>query len=114
MKICVVGGTGNISSSIVNLLLNQNHEVVCFNRGIRDALPSRVRLIKGDRFDTKNFEKVIQLENFDAAIDMVCFNVHQARSSIKAFRTVKHFIMCSTVLTYGYQNNSFPTNEDHP
>ena len=114
MKICVVGGTGNISSSIVNLLLNQNHEVVCFNRGIRDALPNRVRLIKGDRFDTKNFEKVIQLENFDAAIDMVCFNAHQARSSIKAFRTVKHFIMCSTVLTYGYQNNSFPTNEDHP
>ena len=62
MKICVVGGTGNISSSIVNLLLNQNHEVVCFNRGIRDTLPNRVRLIKGDRFDTKNFEKVIQLE----------------------------------------------------
>ena len=114
MKICVVGGTGNISSSIVNLLLNQNHEVVCFNRGIRDALPNKVRLIKGDRFDTKNFEKVIQLENFDAAIDMVCFNAHQARSSIKAFRTVKHFIMCSTVLTYGFQNNSFPANEDHP
>ena len=62
MKICVVGGTGNISSSIVNLLLNQNHEVVCFNRGIRDTLPNGVRLIKGDRFDTKNFEKVIQLE----------------------------------------------------
>ena len=73
MKICVVGGTGNISSSIVNLLLNQNHEVVCFNRGTRDVLPNKVRLIKGDRFDTKNFEKVIQLENFDAAIDMVCF-----------------------------------------
>ena len=28
MKICVVGGTGNISSSIVNLLLKQNHEIV--------------------------------------------------------------------------------------
>ena len=52
MKICVVGGTWNISSSIVNLLLNQNHEVVCFNRGTRDVLPNNVRLIKGDRFDT--------------------------------------------------------------
>ena len=28
MKICVVGGTGNISSSIVNLLLKKNHEIV--------------------------------------------------------------------------------------
>ena len=93
MKICVVGGTGNISSSIVNLLLKQNHEVVCFNRGIRNTLPKGVRLIKGDRSDTKNFEKTIQLENFDAAIDMVCFNAYQAKSNIKAFRRVKHFIM---------------------
>jgi len=114
MKICVVGGTGNISSSIVNLLLKQNHEIVCFNRGIRNTLPNGVRLIKGDRSDTENFEKTIQLENFDAAIDMVCFNAYQAKSSIKAFRSVKHFIMCSSVVTYGNQYNSFPTNEDHP
>jgi len=114
MKICVVGGTGNISSSIVNLLLKQNHEIVCFNRGIRNTLPNGVRLIKGDRSDTENFETTIQLENFDAAIDMVCFNAYQAKSSIKAFRSVKHFIMCSSVVTYGNQYNSFPTNEDHP
>ena len=114
MKICVVGGSGNISSSIVNLLLKQKHEVVCFNRGIRNTLPSGVRLIKGDRSDTKNFEKTIQLENFDFAIDMICFNAYQAKSSIKAFRNVKHFIMCSSVATYGNQYNSLPTNEDHP
>ena len=114
MKVCVVGGTGNISSSIVNLLLKKNHEIVCFNRGIRNILPSGVRLIKGDRSDTENFEKTMQLENFDAAIDMVCFNAYQAKSSIKAFRSVKHFIMCSSVVTYGNQYNSFPTNDDHP
>jgi len=33
MKIGIVGGTGNISQSIVRLLLEQGHEVVCFNRG---------------------------------------------------------------------------------
>ena len=60
MKVCVVGGTGNISSSIVNLLLKKNHEIVCFNRGIRNILPSGVRLIKGDRSDTENFEKTMQ------------------------------------------------------
>jgi len=114
MKICVVGGTGNISSSIVNLLLKQNHEVVCFNRGTRGTLPKNVRLIKGDRSDSENFEKKIQLENFDAAIDMICFNAHQAKSSIKAFNGVKHFIMCSSVATYGNEYISFPTNENHP
>jgi len=113
MKICVVGGTGNISTSIVKVLLEQNHEVVCFNRGLRGSLPDKVRLIKGDRFKTESFEEIIQKENFDAAIDMFCFNAFQAMSSIRAFRNVKHFIMCSTVATYGFDFNSFPTKEDH-
>ena len=60
MKICIVGGTGNISSSIVDLLIKSKHEVVCFNRGLRGSLPKNVRLIKGDRSDFKNFEKKIQ------------------------------------------------------
>ena len=33
MKICVVGGTGNISTSIVKILLELGHDVTCFNRG---------------------------------------------------------------------------------
>ena len=93
MKICIVGGTGNISSSIVDLLIKINHEVVCFNRGLRGSLPKNVRLIKGDRSDFKNFEKKIQKENFDVAMDMLCFNHLEAKSSIEAFRGVKHYIM---------------------
>ena len=65
MKICIVGGTGNISSSIVDLLIKSKHEVVCFNRGLRGSLPKNVRLIKGDRSNFENFEKKIQKENFD-------------------------------------------------
>src|SRR5687767_4220154 len=49
MKICIVGGTGNISQSMVRLLLEQGHEVVCFNRGQTDKVPGGVRLIQGDR-----------------------------------------------------------------
>jgi len=33
MKICIVGGTGHISTAIVNQLLKQEHNVFCFNRG---------------------------------------------------------------------------------
>jgi len=114
MKICIIGGTGNISSSIVNLLLKQNHEVVCFNRGQTNSLPKGARLIKGNRSDSKYFEEKIKKENFDAAIDMFCFNATQAYSSIRAFRNVKHFVMCSTTATYGNIYKTFPTTEDHP
>jgi nucleoside-diphosphate-sugar epimerase len=36
MKIVIVGGTGNISTSITRLLL-ERHEVTLFNRGALDS-----------------------------------------------------------------------------
>ena len=51
MKVCVVGGTGNISTSIVALLLDQGHEVTVFNRGQHSTPPDGVKVIQGDRYD---------------------------------------------------------------
>jgi len=114
MKICVVGGTGNISTGIVNQLLKQGHDVFCFNRGIKGFVSHGAHSLIGDRNDQRFFEKVIQDANFDFAIDMVCMNASQASSSIRAFKGVKHFIMCSTVSTYGVNRDFSPVTEDHP
>jgi nucleoside-diphosphate-sugar epimerase len=114
MKICVVGGTGNISTSIVMRLLEQKHEVFCFNRGQSGSVPKGARAIIGDRNDQEVFEKAMQDESFDIAIDMVCMDANQAASSIRAFRNVQQFVMCSTVSTYGVQYDWFPATEDHP
>ena len=114
MKICIVGGTGNISTSIVKLLLEQGHEVVCFNRGASGPVPDGARHLQGDRSDCEAFEKAMQAENFDAAIDMICFNAEDAASSVRAFTGVGHFVMCSTVCTYGVDCDWYPVTEDHP
>lgn len=114
MKIGVVGGTGNISTSFVRLLLEQGHEVVCFNRGKSGTPPAGVRVIEGDRNDREAFERVMQAEKFDAAIDMICFNKEEAESSVRAFRGVGHFVQCSTVCTYGVDYDWLPVTEDHP
>jgi len=114
MRVCIVGGTGNISAAIVNLLLEEGHEVTIFNRGERRATPEGVRLIQGDRKECEAFEKRMQAEKFDAAIDMICFTAEDALSSIRAFRGVDQFVMTSTVCTYGIDYDWFPTTEDHP
>jgi len=114
MKICVVGGSGNISTSIVRLLVEMGHEVVCFNRGKSGPVHPGARLIQGDRSDEETYVGKMQAEKFDAAIDMICYNRQEALSSIRAFRGVKHFVMCSTVCTYGIQYDWFPATEDHP
>ncbi len=114
MRVLIVGGTGNISTSIVQVLMDQEHDVTCFNRGERGTLPERVRHIQGDRNDREAFEQSMQREQFDAAIDMICFNAEDAASSVRAFRGVKHFLQCSTVCTYGVDYDWLPVTEDHP
>lgn len=114
MKVCLVGGTGNISTSIVRRLREEGHEVVCFNRGRTARLPEGVRGIEGDRAHEAEFEARMQREKFDAAIDMICYNAAQARSSVRAFRGVRHFVQCSTVCTYGVTYDWLPVTEEHP
>ncbi|OGV63466.1 MAG: hypothetical protein A2498_09235 [Lentisphaerae bacterium RIFOXYC12_FULL_60_16] len=114
MRVCVLGGTGNISSPMVRLLMEVGHEVTVFNRGQAPGLPPGVRLLRGDRSDRPAFEAAIQNEHFDAAIDMICFNAEDAASTIRAFRKVRHLVFCSTVCTYGVQYDWLPASEDHP
>ena len=114
MRVCVVGGTGNISASIVRLLLELGHEVTCFNRGYSGGLPEGAKLIAGDRLNREAFEDAMQAERFDAAIDMICFGREDALSDIRAFTGVSHFVQVSTVCTYGVEYDWLPVTEDHP
>jgi len=114
MRVCIVGGTGNISTSIVRLLLEEGHDVTCFNRGESGTSPDGARHIQGNRDDTEAYEATMQAEAFDAAIDMICFKKEQAESSLRAFRGVQHFVHCSTVCTYGVEYDYMPVDEVHP
>ena len=114
MKICVIGGTGNISTSLVRHLLKQGHEVTCFNRGQSGEVPKGASWMQGDRRDHAAFERTMQGKPFDAAIDMLCFDRADAASSVRAFAHVQHFIQCSTVGTYGIAHDWMPVTEDHP
>ena len=114
MKICVVGGNGNIGYSIARQLLAFGYEVTCFNRGLSGPAPDGAKTILGDRHHRDEFERLMQAEKFDAAIDMFCFTHEDALSSIRAFQGVRHFVNCSTVATYGREFDCLPTTEEYP
>ena len=114
MRVCIVGGTGNISTSVTRQLLELGHEVTCYNRGQRGAAPEGARSMLGDRQDRPTFERAMRAEGFDAAIDMICYNRDDACSDIRAFAGVSHFVQISTVCTYGVEYDWLPVTEDHP
>lgn len=114
MRVAIVGGTGNISTSVIAKLLEAGHEVTAVNRGLAAAVPDGVRLLKGDRHDLEWFVPAMRRERFDAAIDMICFTPDEARASLEGFREVGHFIQTSTVTTVGETFEWMPVTEDIP
>jgi len=112
MRIVVIGGTGNISISIVKRLLELGHDVTCYNRS--GEAPEGARPLKGDRHNREDYEATMQREKFDAAIDMVAFHKEDAESNLRAFQGIGQLVHCSTVCTYGIHYDWLPATEDHP
>ena len=57
MRVLVLGGTGLISTPIVEQLLKSDHEPILFNRGDTPSRSSvEVKTVHGDRNDFENFE----------------------------------------------------------
>ena len=67
MHVLIIGGTGNISRAIVQVLLREGHNVTIYNRGQRiDAPPSDVEVLLGDRRDRAAFEALLHIDLNDA------------------------------------------------
>lgn len=115
-KVCVIGGTGLISTGVVKALLARGHEVSVFNRGKTDnRLPKNVELIAGDRNAPAEFNESLARRHFDAVIDMICFKPEHAQRDIELFAGhTQHFVFTSTVCTYGNTQTIIPTTEDIP
>ncbi len=104
MKVLIIGGTGLISTGIVEHLRTRGADITLFNRGQRAGRAEALRVIVGDRNQPSQFEQRLASERFDVVIDMICFSPAQAEASVRAFAgRTGQLIFCSTVCTYGVE-----------
>ena len=103
MRVLVIGGTGLISTGIVEQLLARNADVSVFNRGNRTN--SRVETLIGDRDDVEALARAVATRRFDVVIDMICYRPAQAAAAIQVFAgRCEQIIFCSTAVTYGVKS----------
>ncbi|TFI50930.1 NAD-dependent epimerase/dehydratase family protein [Mastigocladus laminosus UU774] len=69
MRILIMGGTRFIGVYLTQLLVQQGHEIVLFNRGNRPVPIKGVGQITGDRTDTTLLKEKLSQENFDVIFD---------------------------------------------
>lgn len=116
MKICIVGGTGTISTNLCKLLASENDvELTIINRGSnKEKVPDNAELLIADAFDVEKMNALLDGRFFDVVIHFVIFDPHQAEKSIRIFKDkMKQFIFISTVATYNREGRVvFDENTD--
>lgn len=116
MKICIVGGTGTISTNLCKLLASREDvQLTIINRGSHaDKVPANAELMICDAFDFERMNSLLSDRFFDVVIHFVIFDPHQAEKSIKIFKNkMNQFIFISTVATYNREGRVvFDENTD--
>jgi nucleoside-diphosphate-sugar epimerase len=116
MRVLIIGGTGLISTAIVEQLLARGHAVTMLNRGkTRSRLSSTIPVIHCDRRFKSAFRDTVRHLTVDAVIDMAAFTPEETQIAYEAFRgRIQQFIHCSTVCVYGGPLSTLPATEDEP
>lgn len=116
MKLLIIGGTGFLSSALVERGLSNGHEVTILTRGRSPVnFPKSVRQLIADRNDREAFSAVLAGQTFDAVIDAICYTPEDARQDVEAFSgRVGRLLMISTDFVYTVDSRSLPATEDTP
>jgi nucleoside-diphosphate-sugar epimerase len=102
MRILIMGGTRFIGVYLTQLLVEQGHEVVLFNRGNRPA-PSvqGVGQIIGDRTDATQLKAKLSQEQFDVIFDNNGRELADTQPLAEIFlHRVQHFVYMSSAGVY--------------
>lgn len=115
MRVLVLGGTRFLGYHIVKRLLEENIEVVTFNRGtVEDDFGDNVQRVLGDRKNYKQFYETFRRQRFDAVIDVIGYDPEDIEVAIKTFRDhIGQYIFISTGQVYLVTENKHqPAREE--
>jgi 2'-hydroxyisoflavone reductase len=113
MRILILGGTRFLGRAITDAALGRGDTVTLFNRGqTNPGLYPGVETVTGDR--TKDLSPLDGRE-WDAVIDVACYEPAVARLSAEAFaKRTGRYVFVSTVSVYARQDTRQAQLEDAP
>ena len=116
MKILVVGGTGILSTAVVERCIERGDSVTMINRGNRpNQIHPKATLIKCDIRDKNQLDNISKdLGEFDVVIDFLVFNASELNVSLQYFaKNTKQYVFISSAQVYNTSIGGLLT-EDSP
>lgn len=114
MKILVLGGTRFFGKKLVQLLIEEGHDVTIATRGnVQHPFGSQVKQVKVDRKNASSLKDAVGEEHWDIVYDNICFSPNEALAACEIFDgKTKKYILTSTLSTLDQELGSDLTEED--
>ncbi len=114
MNVLFIGGTGNISSACVDLLLRRGHAVSVLTRG-RSPAPAGCQAVVGDRNDLGALRAAAARAKPDVVVNFLGFDVPDVESDFAAFSgIVRQYVFISSTTVYAKPHRRIPLTEETP
>lgn len=108
MDVLIVGGTGVISTAVVNEAVKQGINVTCINRGNNHGIAPNPN-ITTMHFDVRNSDIAnanLKGKFYDVVVDFICFNAEHVKYSLDLFHDKCHqYVFISTDSVYKLQKD---------
>lgn len=117
MRILIIGGSGTISTAVVDLLARHgSHELFVLNRGRTPSnLPSGVTHIKANAFDEDSLAEALDGMEFDVVATFVAKKMDQLIPTVNVLSDhMKQFIFISSASAYQKPVRNWHITEDTP
>ncbi len=96
----MLGGTGTISTGVVEKLLENGQTITCINRGSR-AVPQGVEVLVGDVNNDDDMARLLEGRHYDVVVDYLTYGPDQAEKRVQQFRgKCGRYVFISTAMTY--------------
>ena len=114
LHVLFLGGTGNISTEVVQRLVIQGHNVSVLTRGNQPA-PAGVRLLVADRHDEAVVRRAIGSDWPDVVINFIGRVDEEVALDHALFAGhIRQYIFISTAMVYAKPTRRLPLTEDGP
>lgn len=108
MKVLFIGGTGNISTSVSKLAIEQGIDLYLLNRGKRKVEIDGAKTITGNIYDKESVKNALADHTWDVVVNWIAFIPEHVKNDLELFRgKTKQYIFISSASVY-QKPPSFP------
>ena len=116
MKILIIGGTGTISTYVVDKCLKLGMDVTIMNRGRSNKpLQKDAKWIIGDINNEQEVSELLEDKHYDSVIQFVAFTKNQVERDVRLFKgKTDQYIFISSASAYHKPVEDYPITENTP